>query len=434
MILRITIVAVATSIVGLFSGPALAQVDPSYPVMPAGYAACDGGCADAGDAAGGCAQCTDKWVTPGWLGTHHHPDCECPLCHPRHTWASFDALLWWGKGRTMPALVTTSPQGTPQASAGVLPAAGILFGNGTVGNGLAAGARADFGFWFDDCETIGLGAKIWGLGGDRQAMSVASPAGDPILARPFYNVVQGQQDAFLVSYPGIINGNMNVETTSGMIGAEAYLRTSMMSGRGYDLDLIGGYHFVRLDDDLSVVSNSISVDPAGAVAVGTAIDVVDVFDAHNEFHGGEVGVVGEARRGCWTVTGLAKMSVGNMRQTMFIDGSTTVTPPASAAVVSPGGLLAQPTNMGSYAQDKTAIIPEVGITLAYELRRWLRLSVGYNAIYLSRVAFSGDAIDTNVNPTQFGGNPLIGPPVPGFAFRDTDYWMHGLTLGATFTF
>jgi len=307
MIARITVAVVALLVFGTMAPLAVAQT--YYPSIPVSFSAPDAGCDDGScDGLGGdglgcdgdCAgdACSGQWLTPGHCGTGHHSNCRCPRCHPRHLWASFDALLWWGKGRTMPTVATTSPVGTPQATAGVLPGAGILFGNGVVGTRMGAGARADFGIWLDDWETLGLGARVWGLDGDRLSLQAVSPAGTPILARPFFNVVQGQEDAFLVSYPGIINGNLSVSTDSSVIGTEAYLRTNMLSGCDYDLDLMGGYHFVRLDDELSITSNSVSVDPAGAVAIGTTIDVLDVFDARNEFHGGEVGFIGEFRRGC----------------------------------------------------------------------------------------------------------------------------------------
>ena len=38
-------------------------------------------------------------------------------------------IEWWVNGSHTPALVTTSPDGTPQNQAGVLPAATVLFGN-----------------------------------------------------------------------------------------------------------------------------------------------------------------------------------------------------------------------------------------------------------------------------------------------------------------
>ena len=97
-------------------------------------------------------------------------------------------------------------------------------------------------------------------------------------------------------------------------------------------------------------------------------------------------------------------------------------------------MLALPTNMGRYSRDKVALIPEVNVTLAYRVRDWLNLSIGYNAIYWTDVVLAGDQIDLNVNPTQLNGGIQIGPDAPTFAYRNTDYWMQGLTLGATLTY
>ncbi len=341
-----------------------------------------------------------------------------------------------GKGRDMPPLVTTSPQGTDRDDAGVLgePGTEIYFGNGGVGHDVAAGVRADFGFWFDQVETLGFGARIWGVKGDTQGIAAQGPGGNPILARPFYDVVQDEQNALLVSFPGIIDGGVGVATSSDLLGTEAYLRAGLMSGPGYNLDLVGGYSFMRFDDDLLIHSNGASTDPAGVVPVGTIFDVTDIFDARNEFHGGELGLVSEVRRGCWTLRGLAKVSVGNMHQTVNIDGHTTIVEPATAPATTAGGLLAQPTNIGRYSRDRTAWIPEVNLTVGYKPRRWLELTAGYNIIWLSNVVLSGDQIDFAVNPTQFSGNPLIGPARPAFDFRESEYWLHGISLGTTITY
>jgi hypothetical protein len=339
--------------------------------------------------------------------------------------------MWWGKGRSMPALLTTSPPGT----GGVLPDADVLFGDRGVGNRLAAGARADFGFWLDDAETLGMGARVWGIRGNRDGLYLASADGSTLLARPFYNIVDGIPDALPISSPGILTGEVSIQTASSVFSGEAYLRTNMLCGRGFHIDLIGGYHFLRLDDDLLVDTDSISIDPAGSAAIGTEIDLVDMFEARNEFHGGQLGMISEIRYHCWTLTGLFKVSVGNTRQSVIMDGSTSRTPPNSASVITPGGLLAQPTNINFYNQDVTTLIPEIGLNVAYEWRHWLRLTAGYSAIYWSNVALAGDQIDTTVNRTQFNGGMLIGPPRPAFTdFRTTDYWMHGLSLGATITF
>jgi hypothetical protein len=123
-----------------------------------------------------------------------------------------------------------------------------------------------------------------------------------------------------------------------------------------------------------------------------------------------------------------------MRQTVNIDGSTTIVEPAGAPLTSTGGLLALPTNIGGYARDRVGWIPEFTLTFGYKPRRWLELNAGYNIIWLSDVVLSGDQIDTGVNLTQTGGNPLIGPARPAFDFRETEYWLHGFNFGLTVTY
>ncbi|NLX55598.1 MAG: BBP7 family outer membrane beta-barrel protein [Planctomycetaceae bacterium] len=426
MISRITLFTAAVALLGLVPGRVQAQGSPQYSTVSAGCLG-DQACADARCTSCADVGCADGWLSPGLFGRQHHPNCCCPLCHPRHAWASFDALMWWGKGRTVPPLVTSGANGA-------LPDATIAFGGGTVGGGMAPGARADFGFWFDECETLGMGAKVWGLHGDSEGSYLSSPDGSTVLARPFYNIVLDQEDSFLVSSPGLIAGGVTADTSSSVLSAEAYLRSSVLAGRGYNLDLVGGYHFLRLDDDLSVFSSSVSIDPAGAVAIGTLIDVLDEFGAKNEFHGGTVGLSGEIRHGKWTVSGLAKFSVGNMHQSLHINGSQVITAPSDVPAVWPGGILAQPTNMGSsYSRDVTAWIPEFSITAGYDVRNWLRLTAGYNFLWISNVALSGDQVDRVVNTTQFHGNPLIGEARPAAFddFNNTEYWLHGLTLGLT---
>src|ERR1043165_2093799 len=70
-------------------------------------------------------------------------------------WIGAEYLNWTTKGDRLPALVTTSPAGTPAAQAGVLGAAGteVLFGNESVQDSWRSGARVQGGYWFDPQHT-----------------------------------------------------------------------------------------------------------------------------------------------------------------------------------------------------------------------------------------------------------------------------------------
>jgi hypothetical protein len=52
------------------------------------------------------------------------PDGSCgqcsACCHQYDVWGSVEFLMWWGRGTSLPPLVTTSLPGTPQVDAGVI--------------------------------------------------------------------------------------------------------------------------------------------------------------------------------------------------------------------------------------------------------------------------------------------------------------------------
>ncbi len=354
---------------------------------------------------------------------HYYQGCACPACRRWIAWVSADFLLGWGKGRRVPALVTTSPPGTPQADAGVLgrPATTILFGNGDIGDGSQGGARLDFGTWFDDFESLGAGATVWGFAGDIVGYGNSSD-GSTIIARPFFAVDTATQDAFLVAYPGVSRGSISIRATNDILGTDAYLRTNVWVGRGFSVDAFGGYEFMRIDDDLSIQSSS-TILGGGGFPVGTTLDILDNFDARNEFHGGVIGVVGDFHYRRLTVSLLAKLAVGNMNQRVTISGRTVVDT-GGGPVTSNNGLLTQASNIGTYSRNKTAYIPEFGVTAAYSVNDYLALNVGYRFTWWSNVALATDAVNLNVDQTQV-------TPNPSFQFRNAEYYMHALSVGAT---
>jgi hypothetical protein len=97
-----------------------------------------------------------------------------------------------------------------------------------------------------------------------------------------------------------------------------------------------------------------------------------------------------------------------------------------------GGLLAQTSNIGSRSRDRFTILPELGGRVGYQLTHNLKLKLGYTLIFWSNVVRPGDQIDLGVNPNQLP--PAVGnvPARPEFVFRDTDYWVQGITFGGEF--
>lgn len=349
--------------------------------------------------------------------------CACAACKRWTSWTNAEFLAGWSKGRDLPALVTTSPLGTPQIDSGVLglPSTQTLFGGGAVSDGMQGGVRLDFGIWLDDIESLGLGTTIWGYAGDVASYQDNS-ANNPILARPFFNEIFSAEDSFLVAYPGLSTGSINARASNDIIGTDVYLRTNGWVGKGYNLDLFGGYEFMRVDDDVRIQSSSTIVGGGGSLPIGSTLDIFDAFDAHNEFHGGVFGAMSDIHYQGWKLTLMGKVAVGYMDQRVSISGQT-VTDTGGGPATTNSGLLAQDSNIGNYAQRKIAYIPEFAAKMSYEVTDYLDITFGYHLTWWSSVVHAGDAIDLNVDPSQFIDRPE-------FNFVDTDFYMHTLSLGA----
>jgi hypothetical protein len=312
---------------------------------------------------------------------------------------------------------------------GVLSAADtrIVLGNDRVDNDSRSGGRIDFGAWIDPEQTVGVGGNFLSVETAGSIYDLFS-LGDPLLARPFFNVDSGMDDSQVVAATGISHGWINVRTKNNFLGAEAYVREALMRNRRSRIDLIYGYRFARLDESIVIRDSTVSTDPGGSIPIGSVIAGRDLFDTNNTLHGGTLGVQFGEERGMVTWNVLAKVSLGNTRQDAIVDGDTIVTVPGFAPVASVGSLYALPTNIGTYHRDRFAVLPEVDLNIGYRVTRSWTARFGYTFLLWNRVAQAVQQIDQNVNPTQISGG-LVGEPAPTFSFRNSDYWLQGINFG-----
>ena len=107
-----------------------------------------------------------------------------------------------------------------------------------------------------------------------------------------------------------------------------------------------------------------------------------------------------------------------------------------------GGLLALNSNSGHFTRNRFSVVPEVRMTVGYQVTDWMKATVGYNCLVWSNVVRPGDQIDRGVDIRQIPrfvapGDPVTplpqraGPIVP---FRESTYWAQGLTLGLEFSY
>ena len=117
-----------------------------------------------------------------------------------------------------------------------------------------------------------------------------------------------------------------------------------------------------------------------------------------------------------------------MSERVEIFGSTVAN-----GVASPHGLLAQPSNSGSFQRNRFAVAPDLGANIGYQVTDHLRAFVGYDFLYLSEVVRAGDQVDLRVNPNQLRG-VAGGPALPAFNFHGSDYWAQGVSFGLEFKY
>ncbi len=403
------------------------------PIESAGYGF-NGTCCDGS----GCDLC----------GTY--PTAACQTGRPGQHWVRAEYLLFWAKGMDVPPLITTSPSGTDAGDAGVLGLAttNTLLGDEAFLEDSRNGGRFRVGRWLGNCQWRGIEVDYFFVSQEHDRFRTSS-SGTPILARPFYNALLDQQDAELVAFPGIVAGSMAVTARSELHSVAPRFRINIINSdytanpadsfgacdacgvaqyqeaAGRRIDLLVGYRYLRLDEGLRI--NETLVTGQGSTL--SAFELVDSFQTETEFHGAELGLLWEAYRGPWSLEVLGRVAVGNNRKVVQIDGSTT-TSSGGVSSTDTGGLLALGSNIGTFTDDEFVAIPEIGVTLGYQIAPSLNFNFGYTFLYWDSVARPGEQIDLRVNPDLIP--PALatpGPAVPAVTMADTDYWVQGLRLG-----
>jgi hypothetical protein len=361
--------------------------------------------------------------------------CDCLCGPPGKTWVSAEWLYWWTKGQNIPPLITSAPPGTARNVAGTLggPGTQILAGGNQWNQGPQSGFRLNFGTWFDPCQTVGIGGDFFFLGQSKENAQAGSNGAASIF-RPFTNALTGLPDSQLVSFPNTLAGTTNVTSNTSIIGGgPSFIRNLLCDPCGR-LDLTLGYRYMNLTDEL-IIRENLTALPGSTVPAGSRFLIEDRFRTSNNFHGGVIGLNWERRFSHWFLNVRSSIAFGVNHQIIDISGNTTIINPNGAQQTFPGGLLAQPTNIGRYTNNAFAVMPEVGVRLGAQVTERMRAFVGYNFMYMSNVARAGDQIDLRVNPNLIAPSQgLNGPALPAFTRRTTDFWAQGVSLGLEFRF
>ncbi len=346
-------------------------------------------------------------------------------------WATAEYLMAWFSGDRLPSLVTTSPAGTPQATAGIsgLPTTTTLFGNGTLNEDLRSGFRVAAGYWLTDDHRLGIEAGFTMLESQASLFSAASN-GSPILARPYFDTTTNTRQAVLIAYPGSSSGSIDVRDRSG----DFYMANVDLAERFVDcgwvrIDALLGYRYYRYDDGLHVAQ---TISPTAVnFAAGTQLASTDEFTAESTFHGGDFGLRTQFWWQNFSLDLLTKLAVGGVNRRVEISGNTVTTVPGAGPAVQEGGVFALSSNIGTFHSRDWALVPELGATLGWQATDNVRVTAGYSVLGLERIARAADQIDLGLNPNLFppAVQPLTGPNRPTVNLIRNDTWIQTLSFG-----
>jgi Putative beta barrel porin-7 (BBP7) len=332
-------------------------------------------------------------------------------------------------GARVPPLITASRPGTPRATAGVLGASGtrVLFGDESLGDAFRSGIRARLGGWLDDDREIGFEVSGLVLSDWSQSFTAGSADGSAIVSRPFFDAHSGRANAELVSFPGVLAGVVAADpATSHFYATDVVCRKSICRDGCSYFDAVAGYRYMQFGDSVRMTEQ---LQPLVAGVPTGEINLVDEFGAGNHFNGGVIGVAAGWSNSNFSVDLQARLGIGATSRIVSIVGATQIASPGAATLNSVGGLLALPSNIGTYQSSDWSVVPDVDLKVGYQLTECARLTFGYSALYWTGVARAAEQIDLAVNPTQLPPGTLIGPARPEFSLTRSNLLVQSFSVG-----
>jgi hypothetical protein len=340
-------------------------------------------------------------------------------------------LLWW---------IKDGPQPLPLVTTGFAndPATRLVMGGNDIDFGRHNGARLTLGYWLTDDRAWGVEASGFYLPTvtERQAVSSSGAPGSVDLVVPFFDAHRNVEAFTNVSSAGSFSGTATERATSRLWGAEGNVVFGLTNPGPFRVELLGGVRYLNLNEGFSFRTSSPDLPPGPTTVFVTR----DVFDANNDFYGGQIGLRGRYQAGRFMADATLKVAVGAMRQNVDVGGTLTTNLFNSTVHTFAGGIFAQPTNLGSHTRNVIAVVPEAGVNVGFRLTDWASIVLGYSFLYASNVARPGNQLERVINPTQSPSISLNKPATlsgaarPAFKFEGSDFWAHGLNAGVAFSF
>ncbi len=368
-----------------------------------------------------------------------HRACGTVYVETPYFWFDTRYLFgWFKKDRTQP-LVTSGPVGS--AFPGTLddPRTTVLYDGQRLHDQPYMGGQFAFGAWFDECQYCGGELEYFFFASQDTGSSATANGfpGTPGLYQPFFNPLTGAEDVFTVAQPGDASGIIRITSRSDVNAAGGHFLFSFCRGMTFRCDALAGVRWLGLSEDLTMESNVRQFGTPNRLP--NDVGILDHFGTRTDFIGGDFGFKSHWVNNCWSWDLLTRVAIGGNHQIIRGDGFTGVTQFGFPTQFVHLGRYIGPANSGVFGNDTFAVVPEVGISVAYQPTCWFKLKLGYNWMYWTNVIRPGAQVDRVINPIgvptrrEFQSD-IYEPQRPGVAFNQTDIWLQAITLGVEFTF
>jgi hypothetical protein len=218
-------------------------------------------------------------------------------------------------------------------------------------------------------------------------------------------------------------------------GLEANARSCRCYFGGLSFDLLAGVRYVNFDEMLETSADHTFQEPLSDPDEvpgnpenlrSRTIHTFDSVTTRNRFVGPQIGTQLYYFCGPVSLEGWFKFAVGANYQEIRIAGTTVIDPaviepsPGADTFIRPGGILQGGFyTPGPVNKDRLrcSVIPELAITLGYNVTPSIRGYVGYNYFYMTQLARPGGASSAST-----------------FGVRSTDLQAYGLSVGMQLRF
>lgn len=376
------------------------------------------------------------------------PFSDTPAADSWRFWALGEYLYWFIRGdHASVPLATTGPVGAAHAGALGEPGTQVLIGP-DLNYKPVSGGKLWLGYWLDPDMTIGVQASGFCLETHTVHEKYYSNRTDgaPVIARPFFNVLTGQEDAMILTSPadalgGRYLGGIDLFGDSRTWGGEANLLFNLAAAPTMRWDLVGGFRYLGQKDEFRLDQSSTVLAP-GTVGFGGApapppdiVSLRDYLQTDNNFYGLQLGVQGRLQSGPWNVDLGARMGLGMNQEHLEATGRTTLTSSIGQIGYLFGGLYVPP-NLSRADRSPIGYMSELNVRFGYRFNEHWLVSVGYTFLYWGNIIRPEEQINPDIDPRNVPSNLSYNPNahLPPFALQATNYWAQGLTFGLEYRY